>query len=295
MVWERYEKLIHQGELPHLRIVPLSRIRFHEETEPHRTRRVAEALRGDGVLRNPPVVGTHPGMRSYLLVDGAHRITGLYDLGLGFALVQIVDYMDPLLELHRWHHVVQMEDLEGFLGQVQILPGVRLFWHRPAEGTSPFFRRRGQMAQIIFPDGRSLLVKPEDAVSDRREWLRRTVRVLRRMDSLYAGTGALVDRISYDDLTSVAENYARWNALIAYPEFTKEDILELMRSRIKLPAGITRHLVPKRALRFNLKLDMLSRNGSAAELNRKLAHTVLERVRARSIRFYSESTFAFDE
>jgi hypothetical protein len=294
MVWERYEKLIHQGELPHLRIVPVSRIRFHEETEPHRTHRVAAALGRDRMLRNPPIVGAHPDLRPYLLIDGAHRVTGLCELGLRHALVQIVDYADPLLELHRWHHVVMMDDLEGFLGEIQAVPGIRLSWHRPAEGATPLFHRRGQMAQIIFTDGRSLIVLPEKDM-DHKTWLHQTVRVLRKMDHLYEGTGAMVDRVSYNDLSAVADNYPRWNALIAYPEFKKEDILELARSRIKLPAGITRHLVPKRALRINLPLDMLSKNGSATDLNRELAHLILECVQRRSIRFYSESTFAFDE
>jgi hypothetical protein len=82
---------------------------------------------------------------------------------------------------------------------------------------------------------------------------------------------------------------------MVFPRFTKEDILCIARSRRKLPAGITRHLVPKRALRVNLPLDFLSRNGSVDGLNRDLAHFIMERVRRGSIRFYSESTFSFDE
>lgn len=142
MVWERCERMIHQGELPHLRVVPTSRIRFHEETEPHRTRKVAGALRRDRMLRNPPVVGSHPDLRPYLLIDGAHRTTGICELGLRYGLVQIVDYTDPLLELHRWHHVVQMDDLEGFLGEIGRLPGIRLSWHRPRGAATPFVSER---------------------------------------------------------------------------------------------------------------------------------------------------------
>lgn len=292
---ERYEKLIHQGELPRLRIVPISKILFHEETEASRLRRVAARLEQDGILRHPPIVAGSPRGRRYLLLDGAHRTLGLRELGLKHTLVQIVDYSDRLIELDRWHHLLDSEDPDRLLEAVRSLPGVEVSMHRPAASGSPFFARRGQYAQVILPDRTSLLLNPErETDRDDPRWLDGAAPVLRRLCGLYKERGFL-DRISYDEFDWLVSNYDRYTALVVFPHFEKDEIARVARSREKLPAGITRHLIPKRALRFDLPLWILSRKLSEAELNRRLVEMILNRIQEGRIRFYSESTFSFNE
>ena len=292
---ERYEKLIHQGELPRLRIVPISSVLFHEEIEPARLRRVATRLEEDGILRHPPIVAGTPRGRKLLLVDGAHRISALRELGLKYALVQIVHYNDPLIELQRWHHLLDMENPKGFLTAVKSLPNVETTTHRPAVEGSPIHLRRQQYAQIIFPDRSSLLLNPSDGrerTSPR--WLDGAARVLRPLCHMYKERG-FRDRISYDEFDWIKANYDRFSSLVVFPHFSKDEIARVARSREKLPAGITRHLIPKRALRFDLPLWILSRKLPLAELNRRLVETILCRIQDGRIRFYSESTFSFNE
>lgn len=292
---ERYEKLINQGELPRLAIVGIDEILFHEEIEPARLRRVAARLEEDGLLRHPPIVGGSARGKKMLLLDGAHRTMALKELGLRHALVQIVLYDDRLVELQRWHHLLNLEDPDRFLARVARIPGVATAGHRPAAGASPFHTRKGQIAQIVLPDRSSLTLLPESGVdrSDRR-WLDCAAAVLREMCTIYKERGFL-DRISYDEFDWLEANYAAFSGLVIFPQFTKEEIGRVARSKEKLPAGITRHLIPTRALRVNLPLWLLSRRLPLEEMNRRLVETILARIQDSRIRFYSESTFSFDE
>ncbi len=292
---ERYEKLIHQGELPRLKIVPIQSILFHEETEPGRLRRVAARLEEDGVLRHPPIVAGSPNGRRYLLLDGAHRTLGLRELGLKHVLVQIVNYSEKWIELDRWHHLLDCESPELLLEAVQAIPSVSISRHRaPAQG-SPIVPRRVIYAQMIFPDRSSLILAPEDeSERESHHWLEGAVPVLKQLCGLYKERG-LLDRISYDEFDWIQTNYQRFTALVVFPHLTKMEIQRIARSKEKLPAGITRHLIPKRALRFNLPLWLLARNLPTEELNGRLVEMILRRIEQGRIRFYSESTFSFDE
>lgn len=292
---DRYEKLIHQGELPRLRIVPIESILFHEETEPARLRRVAARIEEDGVLRHPPIVAGSPRARTYLLLDGAHRTLALRSLGIKHTLVQVVDYADRLIELDRWHHLLDSEDPDRFLAQVRVLPGITITRLKSPLDGSGVSLRRSHYAQIVLRDRTTLVLQAADGRErDEKRWIDGAAPLLRALVRLYKERGFL-DRISYDEFDWLETNYQRFTALVVFPHFTKREIQMVARSREKLPAGITRHRIPKRALRFNLPLWVLSRDLSTAELNRRLVAMILERTQTGRIRFYAESTFSFDE
>jgi hypothetical protein len=64
----------------------------------------------------------------------------------------------------------------------------------------------------------------------------------------------------------------------------------------KLPTGITRHVIPGRALRVNLPLSMLMDKESTTEgKNERLRVWASQKLARLEIRYYQESTFLFDE
>jgi ParB-like chromosome segregation protein Spo0J len=78
-------------DLPDLRVVSLQSLVLHERMDPRRAPPLVEALRADGVLRNPPIV--HPvSQRSerFVVLDGANRTTAFELLGIAHILVQVV-------------------------------------------------------------------------------------------------------------------------------------------------------------------------------------------------------------
>jgi len=63
----------------------------------------------------------------------------------------------------------------------------------------------------------------------------------------------------------------------------------------RVPSGITRHIIPQRALNINIPLDVLAA-GWGLERKRGWLHDwLMERMAANAIRYYAESTFSFDE
>ncbi|MGH2627665.1 MAG: hypothetical protein ACRDHY_13560, partial [Anaerolineales bacterium] len=111
-----------------------------------------------------------------------------------------------------------------------------------------------------------------------------------------AYTGRLPNyRVLTDDLDELREEYDRIGALVLFPAFSKDQILSLAILPDKLPTGITRHVIPHRALRVDLPLELLRRSGSLEEKNAALGALIHERLLAHRVRVYPEPTVLFDD
>jgi hypothetical protein len=62
-----------------------------------------------------------------------------------------------------------------------------------------------------------------------------------------------------------------------------------------IPSGITRHIIPNRALHINIPVVVLQADWTLQEKEDWLHNWLMERMAANAIRYYSESTFSFDE
>ncbi len=103
-------------------------------------------------------------------------------------------------------------------------------------------------------------------------------------------------RVAGDSLVDARAEHPEVTALVVFPHFEPDEVLELATSGARLPAGITRHVIPWRALRLNMPLDRLADTRSTlAEKNTWLAEWLREKVHQRQVRFYQESTVLFDE
>ena len=63
----------------------------------------------------------------------------------------------------------------------------------------------------------------------------------------------------------------------------------------KVPSGITRHIIPARAENINISLSVLEADWTLERKREWLHEWLMERMAANAIRYYSESTFTFDE
>jgi hypothetical protein len=62
-----------------------------------------------------------------------------------------------------------------------------------------------------------------------------------------------------------------------------------------LPAGITRFLVPDRALRLNVELELLSSDAGTDQKQDRLDALIEERVREGRVRRYEETVVILDD
>jgi hypothetical protein len=102
-------------------------------------------------------------------------------------------------------------------------------------------------------------------------------------------------RVKSDELEHLLPYYDGAAALIAFPTFQPEDIAHLASNGAKLPAGITRHVIPQRALRLNIPLHVLHQDRPLEDKNGWLHEQIKKRLLNREIRFYQEPTVLFDE
>jgi hypothetical protein len=85
------------------------------------------------------------------------------------------------------------------------------------------------------------------------------------------------------------------SGVVMFPAWTPNDISRAATSGDLLPAGITRHVIPGRALNVNISLDMLLLDAPRASKSAWLERWLSSKITARKVRFYHEAVFVFDD
>ncbi|MFN8470657.1 MAG: hypothetical protein U0822_00430 [Anaerolineae bacterium] len=270
-------------EMPILRIVPTSSLVLHEDADPRRVERLTRRMREDGIIKNPPIVTPLSDQR-YVVLDGANRVSGLWALGAPHAIVQVVNY--DQVELDTWYHLITHVDRDALFDAIRRVPGVRLA-ATPLDAARRALDERTISAYLVCPGGDAYGIANGHSLADE-------ARILVDISNIYRGA-ANIQRVRIDDMYALTRMYDEVAALLVYPPFTRADILSLAESKAKVPTGITRHVIPGRALRLNLPLSLLEGPGTVEEKNTWLTQWERERLAAKAVRYYAESTYLFDE
>lgn len=255
--------------VPLLRVVPLESIRRHEEVDPLRVERLQSRISAEAVQVNPMTCIEAPG-GELVLLDGATRTETLKRIGLTLAVVQIVE--PHSLELSTWHHVVRECTPEELLEAVESSPDLDMSENYGTPSIHPY-------------EGASHLVTGADGISDNA--------TLSALVRTYIGRWR-VTRTTDPRREHVATSYPGWAAIIEFPTVTIGDVMEAAISNDLLPAGVTRFLVPNRALRLNVPLDHLEGN-SVAGAQTALDRLLEERASEGRIRRYEGPIYILDD
>jgi hypothetical protein len=277
-------------ELPDLRIVDVDRLVPHEQHDDSRSLPLVDALRKAGVLKNPPIVtplAPHdPNERRFVVLDGANRSTAARLANLPHILVQVVRYDDPGVRLTTWHHALVSYPDDAVEKLLSGMPGLVQHSDDPLHARATLARR--EAFAIIETGSRCFTLHGAGDVRQQNELLNRVVDSYRGRTRFH--------RVVSEFLADAQEHFPSVTALVVFPHFQRAEILELAMSGARLPAGITRHLIPWRALRVNVPIEQLADPGRSAEAKTEwLREWLQEKVLARSVRFYEESTVLFDE
>ena len=273
-------KLPTGGALPNLRIVSARDVLLHEDADPVRVERLVSRLRQDGMLRNPPVAAVLSDGR-YVVLDGANRTSALAAIGAPVVALQVVDYADPAIRLEVWRHLI-VEPMDA----VAAVRAAGLSVERASRDAAARALDERQVACYIVTDHDAFVV----ALSRSRP----PAATLSLAVGAYKGA-ARIYRVPTEDFEALAREYGKVSAIIVFPRLSKQDILEIAASPVKLPTGITRHLIPGRALRLNLSLDALTTPGDVEQKNRALQDLIRRRLLDGAVRYYPEGAYLFDE
>lgn len=273
-------------ELPDLRMLPTETLVPHEDCDPRRIERLSQRILQDRRLKNPPIVAPIPETERYVVLDGANRSAAFTLLGIPHIASQVVSYGDPGLELDTWYHVVSgmpLEDFETALAQVN---GLKLIACSLEDARAALVTENAA-AYIVCEQGVRLVSKREG--SQYRE-----LRLLNEIVGVYKGR-ADIFRASNDIWEKQTPYYPGITSLVIFPKFSPADILQAAHDNERIPSGITRHIIPQRALNINIPLEVLAADWTLERKRDWLQGWLMERMAANAIRYYAESTFSFDE
>lgn len=266
-----------------LRIVPSDDVYPHELFDQKRVDSLAKRLLAAGSLKNPPLVmETNDG---YMVLDGATRSTALRQLGLPHTLVQVFQANTEGLQLETWYHVIRKMTKTDLMSLIESLPDIELI-RTSIEKATESQLSYGSLCYIHFVDGDVYLIHAGAGVD--------------RLAALNQLTTAYIDasqtsRTLSKDIAPLQHEFPDMVAVVIFPAFTVEQVIQLANAGRRLPAGITRFIVPGRILRINLDLDVLRSEQSIREKNRWLHEQLLEKQKKGQIRFYAEPVYLLDE
>jgi hypothetical protein len=251
------------SSLEDLFLVDLGCLILHEAHDEDRLVSLRERIEAEREQRNPIIVSPHEDR--YLVLDGAHRVRALGELGSRFALVQVVE---PPEKAEGWGHLLdgigraELDNIEGI--EVSDRPGDTL------------------LAEVETAGGETLLL------SAKEDGLRGRVRALWDLRSFYP-RGAVVRRVEPDGTARLSGG----EALIRYQPFTPGELAEIVDSGTVLPAGITRFRIQERVLGVRYPLDRM-KEGDPSARNAELREFVERRWEENRVRYYGEPVVLFE-
>ncbi|MBD3397945.1 hypothetical protein GF412_02190 [Candidatus Micrarchaeota archaeon] len=252
-----------------LSIVEVSSLYPHEQTIEVNLKRLQEAMFNLGQLVDPLVTDRKTGV----VLDGNHRLAVLKNIEIPNAVVQPVDYSDDSIGLGTWLPVSQNHLSEGD-------------FERIGEKTEPVDFEAGKKAvdslQAIFmmvrdSNGKKqcTLVSPDsyDLVS-----------MTEKQKSLISSLSNIPFEYYSDDRMDIQLNKGR--TVLFRRSYKKDEVVKEALAGRPFPPKSTRHTIPDRIIRLNMRLGWLLEDKDAAYslLEEMLKH----RVYAGNVRRYPE-------
>ncbi len=275
-----------QEQLPVLRFVESNLLVPHERSDINRESRLVGRLKEENVLRNPPIVAPLPHSPSYVVLDGANRATVIRSIGCPHVLVQIVNYDDPGIELLNWNHVITDVSRDEFLAALSGIPEADARPLSYGEATE-LLRDRKIAGYVAFPSREIFGVGGPGGVLDQIQLLNQIVDIYESRSDIH--------RVTTNDPLEMFSSYTMAKAAVVFPRLTPQDIITVVGQGYRVPPGITRHIIPGRALRVNVSLDVLRDDRTLEEKNRWLEEYIRRKLVNKEIRYYREPVFLFDE
>jgi L-serine kinase (ATP) / ParB family transcriptional regulator, heme-responsive regulator len=255
--------------VPTLRVVPLEKICRHEEVDPLRVDRLVGRIDAEGIQGNPMICSEAPS-GDLVVLDGATRTEALKKLGISDAVVQVVD--PGRVTLETWHHVVRDCQPTEIIGAIAATDPLTLADNE----FTPRIRTVDGESHSVLGAG----ISPNATLS--------------ALVDTYTGKWT-VNRVADPSIESVEWRYPDWCAVLELPTLTVEEVMKAAVGEDLLPAGITRFLIPERALRLNMDLSLLGSDRTQEEKQQSLEDLLEQRANDGRIRRYEETVFILDD
>ena len=240
--------MIGSTELPVLEMHPSEALITHEEWDPRRVNKLKERLLEENVLKNPPIVAPISGTESLVVLDGANRAAAFKGLEIKHIVAQIVSYNDPGVKVESWNHVVSGLDEQVLISRILKIADIRLE-KCSLDNARESLGKGEAIGYLVFENEVHMVMASN--VSELRD-----LRILNDIVGAYKGKSNIF-RASNDEWEKQSPYYPGITALVVFPAYQPEDILAAVKNGYKIPSGVTRHIIPYRALNINIPLEIL--------------------------------------
>jgi len=268
-----------------LKVLKLTDIKLHEATEAVRRTRVFDRISEAKYINNPIIVGRHD--NELILLDGANRYSSIKSLGCKLIIAQIINYKSHKTVLDVWNHLVYDFSLD----------------------TVKAFCRNNKInfRHIAYSEGKKILDKnfhhilvtdtsgTETILIDLSKNFKKCLEQLSAIGELYF-TKYNFDRSESEiKITELRKFTRKKGVLFVYPRFQKSHIVRIAKNNLRVPAGITRHLIHNRVLHVRYEVKNLKEVGNLEKKNEAFIKEITAKIDDNKVRQYNESVIIFDE
>ena len=264
-----------------LKIVPTASLALHETNDPQRSIRVQKSIKKKGIFTNPILVARLPEIGKYAVLDGANRTSALREMKAPYALVQDFDYQDKNVVLETWRHVLKEKSFNHWLKRFSHLIGFQVC------GKMAFSSILGKSPKLHLID------KDKIYCGIIKGGLKRRLDILNGIVNLYRGKYKYERAKDFQDYQDNAEG--NHGISLVFPYFSKKSILKITKEKLFIPSGISRHVVQKRVLHFDLPFSILKTKGSLRKKQESLNFHMRKKLEQGKYRCYDGSVCLFDE
>lgn len=250
-----------------LEIVEVGELLQHEQTLDRNLLRLKEAMLNIGQLVDPLIIDK----KSRAVLDGNHRRKVLELIKVPHAVCQTVDYDSPTIGIGGWFPVSETLSLDKIrkIGikteKVDLTTGQEAINRKGA--AFMFVNQKRKEYEILEPGNYDLLGMLET---------QRTVMEKINNESQFAYIA--------DDQIDV--HLKDGQSVLFRRNFTKQEVVAEAKAKRPLPPKSTRHTIPDRIIRLNMRLGWLHQNKDEAK--RYLDNMLHDRVYNGNVRRYTE-------
>jgi phosphoglycerate dehydrogenase-like enzyme len=265
-----------------LQVVPLDKVFPHEKVDLRRVEKLVRRFEVENRLSNPPVVA-QAGDR-YVVLDGATRTAALKELGYPHVIVQVAVAKEQL-GLHTWMHAIRQTKPAHLIKLLQDLPEISLI-ETNSDKVLDEMMEHGGLCHLQTIEGQVFLIQHVQGMN--------RLDALNKLTEAYIGAYN-VTRTLTGDMGQLQHEIPDLAALMVFPEYSVDQVLQIAQAGRVLPAGITRFIIPGRVLRLNADLRHLKSDRSLSEKNEWLHQLLVDKLDKNKIRYYQEPVYLLDE
>ncbi len=222
-----------------------------------------------------------------ILLDGANRYSSIKSLGCKLIIAQIINYKSHKTVLDVWNHLVYDFSLDT----------VKVFCRN----------NKINFRHIAYSEGKKILDKNfhhilvTDTSGTETILISLSKNFKKCLDQLAAIGELYFTKYSFDrseseiKITELRKFTRKKGVLFVYPRFQKSHIVRIAKNNLRVPAGITRHLIHNRVLHVRYEVKNLKEVGNLEKKNEAFMKEITAKIDDNKVRQYNESVIIFDE